>query len=55
MTVSAALVLMPEAPAHLNDLTQTRKHQIGLPRQIRYVKPVAETHRVNKPPNSHFG
>jgi len=55
MAVNAARVLMPEAPAHLNDLPQTWKHQIRLARKVRHVKTVAKTHRMNKLPNGHFG
>jgi hypothetical protein len=40
-------VLMPEATAHFNNLSESREHEIGLTRKFRYVEAVAKAHRVN--------
>jgi hypothetical protein len=42
-------MLVPETASHLNYFLQSRKDEIWFARKVRYVKPVAEPHRVNEP------
>ena len=50
-----AIMTVPEASMHENDLTPGRKNQIGLARHFRDVKTEAVAHSVDKSPHRLFG
>src|SRR5579859_523113 len=49
MRVNTALVLVPEAAAHFDDLPQACKDKVRFPRERRDVEPVTESHSVHQP------
>jgi hypothetical protein len=49
-----AVVLMPEAAMHEDELLPAREYQIGLSRQVIPMEPVAVPHTMNKPTNEHL-
>jgi hypothetical protein len=48
-------VLMPETAPHLYDFLQPRKDEVGLAGKMGDMKPVPETHSMNKSPDKQFG
>ena len=50
-----AVVLVPKAPVHKDDLVQARKDKIGRARQIATMQTVAESQAVNEPADQQLG
>jgi len=54
MRLGAALMLVPKAPVHLNDLAQPREYEVWSSGEIVHMEAIPEAHPMNEPPNNHF-
>jgi|SRR5579871_4833947 len=49
-----AFVPVPEAAVDEDDLTLGTEHEVGSPRKVGLVQPIAVSHAMNEPPDQHL-